>query len=171
VRRGDAGALSDLYRRHGDGLFRFLVRLSGDRMLAEEILQDTLLAVWRGAEFAGRSQVRTWLYGIARRQAHNRLRVVRPAEVPLDEAPVVAVPSAGDLALARLARDRVLAAIEALSLPQREVMLLVVSDLSQAEIAEVVGIPVGTVKSRLHHARAALLRLLAKEVPVEETRR
>jgi RNA polymerase sigma factor (sigma-70 family) len=79
VGRGDADALAALYRRHADGLFWFLLRMAGDRGVAEEILQDTLLAVWRGAGgFAGRSAVRTWLYGIARRQAHNRLRVGRP---------------------------------------------------------------------------------------------
>jgi RNA polymerase sigma-70 factor (ECF subfamily) len=172
VGRGDADALAALYRRHGDGLFRFLLRLAGDRGLAEEILQDTLLAVWRGAAgFAGRSQVRTWLYGIARRQAHNRLRVVRPAESGLAEVAELAEarPGPEELALAGVERDRVLAAVERLSLAHREVVvLMVVAELSHAEIAAVVGVPVGTVKSRLHHARAALVRSLAE---VEEPQR
>jgi RNA polymerase sigma factor (sigma-70 family) len=166
VGRGDAGALTVLYQRHADGLFWFLLRLAGDRMLAEEILQDTLLAVWRSAAgFAGRSQVRTWLYGVARRQAHNRLRVARPVEAGLDEvAELSAVePGPEELALASVERERVLAAIDRLSLVHREVVLLTfVGELSQVEIAEVVGVPVGTVKSRLHNARAALVRQLAE---------
>jgi hypothetical protein len=85
VAEGDAAALAALYRRYGTRLFGFLQRYAGDRMVAEEILQDTLLAVWRSAHlYAGRSSVRTWLFGIARRQAHNTLRRHRPEEVPLD---------------------------------------------------------------------------------------
>jgi RNA polymerase sigma factor (sigma-70 family) len=171
VGRGDAEALTTLYRRHADGLFAFLLRLASDRMLAEEILQDTLLAVWRGAgTFQGRSQVRTWLYGIARRQAHNRLRSAR-VDTPLDDVvePVAAGPGPEDLAVVRAERDRVLAAVDRLSLAHREVVVLTfVAELSHAEIAAVVGVPVGTVKSRLHHARSALVRALAE---LERTRR
>lgn len=82
---GDAAALATLYRRHADGLFAFLQQYARDRMVAEEILQDTLLAVWRSAHlYAGRSGVRTWMFGIARRQAHNRLRIQEPRKLPLD---------------------------------------------------------------------------------------
>jgi RNA polymerase sigma-70 factor, ECF subfamily len=166
VGRGDADALAALYRRHADGLFWFLLRVAGDRGMAEEILQDTLLAVWRGADgFGGRSQVRTWLYGIARRQAHNRLRVARPVEAGLDEAAELSATGPGpeELALGGLERDRVLTAVGRLSLAHREVVvLMLVAELSQAEIAAVIGVPVGTVKSRLHHARAALVRSLAE---------
>jgi RNA polymerase sigma factor (sigma-70 family) len=171
VGRGEADALTLLYRRHADGLFWFLLRLASDRMLAEEILQDTLLAVWRGADsFAGRAKVRTWLYGIARRQAHNRLRVVRPSEAALEDVaePVTTEPGPEELVLAGLERDRVLAAVDRLSLVHREVMVLMfVAEMPQAEIAAVIGVPVGTVKSRLHHARSALVRSLA-EAEVQE---
>ena len=85
VAGGDPAALATLYRRYGGRLFGYLQRYAGDRMVAEEILQDTLLAVWRSApRYAGRSGVRTWLFGIARRQAHNRLRVQEPRTLPLD---------------------------------------------------------------------------------------
>jgi hypothetical protein len=61
VADGDTAALAALYSRYRVGLFGFLERYAGDRMLAEEILQDTLLAVWRSAHaYAGRSSVRTW---------------------------------------------------------------------------------------------------------------
>lgn len=166
VGRGDADALTALYRRHADGLFWFLVRLAGDRMLAEEILQDVLLAVWRGAEgFAGRSQVRTWLYGIARRQAHNRLRSARPAEATLDDIAEMTATEPGpeELVLAGVERDRVMAAVDRLSLVHREVIVLMfLADMPQAEIAAVIGVPVGTVKSRLHNARAVLARSLSE---------
>jgi RNA polymerase sigma-70 factor (ECF subfamily) len=79
VSEGDAGALTELYERYGESLFAFLYRLAGDKGTAEEILQDTLLAVWRSARsFQGRSKVSTWLFGVARRQAHNRLRGLPP---------------------------------------------------------------------------------------------
>jgi RNA polymerase sigma-70 factor (ECF subfamily) len=77
-------------------LFGYLQRYAGDRMVAEEILQDTLLAVWRSApRYAGRSGVRTWLFGIARRQAHNRLRVQEPPKLPLDGVAGWADPAPG----------------------------------------------------------------------------
>src|SRR5699024_6421996 len=94
--RSDGAALATLYERHGQGLFGYLLRLAGDRGTAEEILQDTLLAAWRSAgEFAGRSAVRTWLFGIGRRQAHNRLRGKRLEWVNLAEAPEVAATAPG----------------------------------------------------------------------------
>ncbi|GAB3900748.1 hypothetical protein GCM10029964_088560 [Kibdelosporangium lantanae] len=84
VTGGDSAALTLLYSRHGDALFRYLVRLCVDRMRAEEVLQDTLLAVWRGADtYRGPAAVRSWLFGIARRQAyqHLRLRAMSPPAV------------------------------------------------------------------------------------------
>src|SRR4051812_38715149 len=72
---GDREALVDLYNRYQRPLFRYLCQMTPDRGLAEEILQDTLVAVWQGAaSFEGRSALRTWVFGIARRQAHNTLR-------------------------------------------------------------------------------------------------
>lgn len=125
-----------------------------------------LLAVWRGAaDFAGRSQMRTWLYGIARRQAHNRLRTTRPTETTLDELAEMSTPEPGpeELVLAGMERDRVMAAVGRLSLVHREVVVLTfVADMPQTEIAAVLGVPVGTVKSRLHNARAALAHSLTE---------
>ncbi|WP_283133430.1 RNA polymerase sigma factor [Rhizohabitans arisaemae] len=155
VAQGDTTALNEIYARYGGPLFSFLFRLSGDRGTAEEILQDTLLAVWRSAgSFQKRSSVSTWLFGVARRQAHNRLRGVPPpvAAEPYDD--LDPMPGPEELAVSG---DRVQAALVRLPLPQREVVVLAfLNDLSHQEIAEVLGIPVGTVKSRLHHARATL---------------
>lgn len=155
VSEGDTGALGELYERYGEPLFAFLFRLAGDRGTAEEILQDTLLAVWRSAgTFQSRSKVSTWLFGVARRQAHNRLRGLPPpaAAEPRDRAD--ARPGPEELAVGG---DWLQAALAALPLAQREVVVLhFLDDLAQQEIAEVLGIPVGTVKSRLHQARAKL---------------
>jgi RNA polymerase sigma factor (sigma-70 family) len=164
VASGDAGALARLYERHGGALFGYLYRLAGDRMTAEEILQDTMLAVWRSAAaFEGRSKATTWLFGIARRQAHNRLRG-RPGPAPAG----IALPDRPDqgagpdeLAIAAAGGTPVAAAIDRLPDHHRDVIALVfVAGLPLADVAEVLAIPVGTVKSRLHHARAAVAAAL-----------
>jgi len=172
VADGDPVALAALYRRYGGRLFGYLQRYAGDRMVAEEILQDTLLAVWRSApRYAGRSGVRTWLFGIARRQAHNRLRVQEPRALPLDGLAEWADPAPGpaDWAIANAQGAAVADAFAALAPQHREVLALAfAARVPHGEIAEVLGVPVGTVKSRLHHARVALARSLADREVVEE---
>ncbi|MFI5915568.1 RNA polymerase sigma factor [Dactylosporangium sp. NPDC051541] len=169
VAAGDAGALGRLYTQYRRPLFGYLQRLAGDRMVAEEILQDTMLAVWRSAAaFEGRAKVSTWLFGVARRQAHNRLRG-RGAPTPAGaELPERADLSAGpeELAIAAAGGTPVAAAIDRLPEHHRDVIALVfVAGLPLADVAEVLAIPVGTVKSRLYHARAAVVaQLTAQEV-------
>ncbi|MFG1605105.1 RNA polymerase sigma factor [Actinoplanes sp. NPDC049265] len=165
VARGDSAALTRLYEAHGGRLFGYLLRLAGDRMTAEEILQDTMLAVWRSAGgYVGGSRVTTWLFGVARRQAHNRLRNAAPpvpAE-PLDQPDPH--PGPDELAIAAAGGTPVAAAIGRLPEHQREVIgLVLVAGLPLADAAEVLGVPVGTVKSRLHHARARLTQLLSHQ--------
>jgi RNA polymerase sigma factor (sigma-70 family) len=170
VAAGDAAALARLYQRYAGALFGYLLRLAGDRMTAEEILQDTMLAVWRSAgAFEGRAKVTTWLFGVARRQAHNRLRGrsgPEPAGADLPDRPDQ---SAGpeELAIAAAGGTPVAAAIDLLPDHHRDVIALVfVAGLPLADVAEVLAIPVGTVKSRLYHARAAVAAALtAQEVP------
>jgi RNA polymerase sigma-70 factor (ECF subfamily) len=163
VALADSAALSELYRRHGPALFGYLLRLCGDRMLSEEILQDTLLAVWRGAgTFQARASVRTWLFGIARRQAHQRLRL-RGAPVPAEAGELTdPAPGPDELAILAAGGTAVAGAVGRLPAHHREVIgLALVAGLPLAEVAELLGVPVGTVKSRLFHARAAVVRLLA----------
>jgi RNA polymerase sigma-70 factor (ECF subfamily) len=156
----DSTALATLYSRHGQALFSYLLRLAGDRGVAEEILQDTLLAAWRSAGgFEGRSAVRTWLFGIGRRQTHNRLRGKRLEWADLTEA---ADMSSGDpgpeaAALAGADREAIVAAMGRISSVHAEVLgLAFVDGMAYVEIAKILAIPVGTVKSRLSHARRAL---------------
>ncbi len=164
VARGDRNALADLYARFQAPLFRYLVQLTGDVGLAEEVLQDTLVAVWRSAAgFEGRSSIQTWLIGIARRQAHNTLR--RRALPLADVAELEIVPARGpepeDAALARAEREELAAALRCLAPAHREVLVLAfVNGLSYREMAGVLGVPEGTVKSRLSNAKRALRTLL-----------
>lgn len=161
---GDASALVTLYEHHGAALLGYVLRLAGERGVAEEIVQDTLWGAWRAASrFEGRSRVRTWLFGIARRQARDRLRGRRWDLVELGEAVQVPEPGPGpeDVVLARADQQWVAAAVARVRPGHAEVLGLVFVDgLSYAEVAEVLGVPVGTVRSRLHHAKRAVATVL-----------
>ncbi|WP_017607234.1 RNA polymerase sigma factor [Nocardiopsis xinjiangensis] len=164
---GDEHGLRLLYERHAAAVLRLLRRLTSDPGVAEEILQETWIAVWTSAyRFRGDSSVRAWLLGVARRQAHNRLRRQRPSTVEFDAAPEPVDETAdveGEV-LAAAGRDEIVAAIGRLPRTHRDVVVLaLVEELPYADIAEVVGVPVGTVKSRMAKAR----RVLAAELPGE----
>jgi RNA polymerase sigma-70 factor (ECF subfamily) len=156
---GQRGAVAELYRRHGPSLLAVLTRIVDDHQLAEEALQDAFVAVWRGARFNGRSRVRTWLVGIAIRQAGSQRRKKRfpIAEAHEDFASSDLGPE--DATILSLETYRVTAALALLSERQREVLLLAfVEQLTHSEMAEVLGVQIGTVKSRMHSARRALAR-------------
>ncbi|MBB6174713.1 RNA polymerase sigma-70 factor (ECF subfamily) [Nocardiopsis mwathae] len=165
---GDQSALRGLYERHSAAMLRLLRRLTSDRATAEELLQESWLAVWRSARtFRGESSVRGWLLGVARRQAHNRLRRIEPVQVALDAEDVChPVDRGADVeakVLAAAGHREILAAIAALPRRHREVVVLaLVEELPYADIAEVLGIPVGTVKSRMTKARALLCAALCE---------
>ncbi|WP_204048603.1 RNA polymerase sigma factor [Microbispora siamensis] len=168
VATGDEHAFERLYTRHAHALLAYAEGLLRDRGTAEEALQETFIAVWRSAgSYEGRSTVRTWLYGICRRQALKRMNGGRPAPRPLDEAAHLpsTEPDPEVVALARADTAAVAAALTALPATHREVLTLALSaGLSHAEISQILDIPVGTVKSRLFTARAALARALPVEV-------
>jgi RNA polymerase sigma-70 factor, ECF subfamily len=164
IGRGDESAMAAFYREHGRVVFGQVLLVTGERVLAEEIVQDTMLAVWRGAgSFRGESSVRSWVIAIARRQTRDRLRGRRLRLV--DDALLADQPSSGPgpevTALDRAELAEVSGAIRELAPAHREVLGLVFgSGLSLPEVAGVLGIPVGTVKSRLTAARTALGRIL-----------
>lgn len=164
---GDRLALEQLYSRYERPLFRFIASLTRERGLGEEILQDTFVAVWCGAaSYEGRAAVRVWLFGVARRQAHNAMRRRRLPEAGVAELETAADrgPTPESEALARERREDLTAAVARLATAHREALALVfVEGLSYREAAEVLGIPEGTVKSRLNHARQALRALLQAE--------
>ena len=152
------------YREHGRVVLSQVLLVTGDRVLAEEIVQDTMLAVWRGAgSFRGESSVRSWVIAIARRQTRDRLRGGRLRVV--DDAFLADQPGSSPgpevMALDRAELAEVKGAIRELAPAHREVLGLAFgSGLSLPEVAGVLEIPVGTVKSRLTAARTALSRVL-----------
>lgn len=164
IGQGDQDAMAAFYREHGRVVLGQVLLVTGERVLAEEIVQDTMLAVWRGAgSFRGESSVRSWVISIARRQTRDRLRGRRLRVV--DDAFLADQPGPGPgpevTALDRAELAEVRAAIRELAPAHREVLGLVFgSGLSLPEVARVLDIPVGTVKSRLTAARAALSRKL-----------
>ena len=164
IGQGEEDAMASFYREHGRVVFAQVLLVVGERVLAEEIVQDTMLAVWRGAgSFRGESSVRSWVIAIARRQTRDRLRRRRLRVA--DDAFLADQPGSGPgpevTALDRAELAEVTGAIRELAPPHREVLGLVFgSGLSLPEVAGVLEIPVGTVKSRLAAARTALSRIL-----------
>lgn len=164
IGKGDEDAMAAFYREHSKVVLAQVLLVTGERALAEEIVQDTMLAVWRGAaSFRGESSVRSWVIAIARRQTRDRLRVRRLRVV--DDAFLAAQPGSDPgpevMALDRAELAEVKGAIQGLAAAHRELLGLVFgTGLSLPEVAGVLEIPVGTVKSRLSAARTALNRIL-----------
>jgi RNA polymerase sigma-70 factor (ECF subfamily) len=167
VARGDRDAFTLLYRRYERPVFGVLLRLGGQRALAEEWLQEAFTRVWLAAAThdPSRGAVRPWIYAIALNTARSELsrKRHRTPHVSLDATGMdledTAVGEPG--VMARLdgqkRADAVAAALGELPDYLREVVVLRCSrELSFAEIAEVTGAPQGTLKSRFHRAVAAL---------------
>jgi len=161
---GDLHALDELYARHGPGILSYLTSFLNNRQQAEEVLQDVMLTAWTSAAtFRGESKVRTWLLVIARNRAINSIRRKVPLVIPFDEA--LDSPSADTSPLERIeknARKQMLnEALNRLPEQQREILELVFyHQLTGPEVAEVLEINLGTVKSRLHRAKEMLRRVL-----------
>ena len=157
---GDEDALRSLYATHARRLLAHAFQVTHDQTVAEEVLQDSLLAVWREARsFRGESRVSTWLLGIVHRQALTAIRRKRLPIAELDEAGGLADGSVEPAeAVERTERQRVLHdALARLSPEHRTTLELVFyHGLSLAEVAEVCGCPVGTVKSRISYAKSRL---------------
>jgi RNA polymerase sigma-70 factor, ECF subfamily len=166
IAQGDEDAMAAFYREHGRVVFAQVLLVTGERVLAEEIVQDTMLAVWRGAgSFRGESSARSWVIAIARRQTRDRLRGRRLHVV--DDAFLAQQPGSDPgpevMALDRAELAEVRGAIRELAPAHREVLGLAFgSGLSLPEVADVLEIPVGTVKSRLGAARTALNKILER---------
>ncbi len=163
---GDEAALRALYATHGRRLYAYACRLTGSRPVAEEVLQDSLLAAWKGARtFRGEARVVTWLLGIVHHQALNATRRRGRPQVEIDEAHDVADPTGAPEAHAQaMSRQQLLAAgLAELSPDHRAALELVFyQGLSLAEAAEVLRCPLGTVKSRLSYAKDRLRAALAR---------
>jgi RNA polymerase sigma-70 factor (ECF subfamily) len=165
---GDDVALSRLVELHRPAVSYFVRRRLGScRAFADDVIQEVFVTVARAAgRFEGRSTFRTWLFGIALNICRDYLR--RERHVESDDI-LEFIPDASLDPLQRLERDertrRVRAAIRRLTPQQRLVLRLRdVEDMSYDEMSRVLGVPVGTVRSRLHNARAALAKMLAESI-------
>lgn len=170
IAEGDKGAMQVLFQRHSVRIYRFALRLVADAALAEDIVSEVFIDVWRGAgNFKAKSQVTTWLLAIARNKAISTLRRRLPT---CSDAPVAVdlVDPSDDPELAMYHRDRaqiMRACLARLSPPHREVIDLVYyHERSIDEAAQIVGVSRNTIKSRVLHARRQMAKLLAA-VPVE----
>ena len=161
---GDKEAFTELYQRLQRPLFGFLVKLVREREMAEEVLNETLLDVWRQAgRFEGKSSVSTWVYSIAHHKAVSRLRRIR--EHPLDEAAAEKIEDTAPTADMRVEENdtaRLLKGmLDKLSFDHREVIQLAYyQEFSVQQIAEVLDLPENTVKTRMFYARQRLKALL-----------
>jgi len=161
---GDRKAMELLYSRYNVRVYRFVLRITGNACLAEDIVSETFLDVWRSARgFGSKSQASTWLLAIARNKAFSVLR--RPADGQLDDDKLAAIEEPADDPEVSLNRKRQGAAIQAclsqLSPAHREVLDLVYyHGKTVAEVAQVIGSPAGTVKARMHYARKRMRDLL-----------
>ncbi len=160
VARGDAVALEELYGRYGRMIYSFAYRLTHDATLSEECVQDVFLALWRrAADFdPTRAKLTTWLFVVARNRAIELARQkTRRPELRDDLEPAGSAPDPADLVAVADEAQRVAEAMAELPEDQLAVLRLSYFDgLSHSEIAEVIGIPLGTVKGRM---RLALERL------------
>jgi RNA polymerase sigma-70 factor, ECF subfamily len=163
---GDRRAMEELYARHHVQVYRFILRLVRNQATAEDLVSEVFLDVWRQAgRFERRSQVSTWLLAIARFKALSNLRrgKQKEAELPDEIATAIEDPAdnPGDV-LQKKDRSAVLRqCLNALSAEHREIIDLVYyHEKPVAEVAEIVGIPEGTVKTRMFYARRKLGELL-----------
>jgi len=172
ARTGDRDALERLLERHQRRVFRFGMKMCGEEEDAKDVLQETLIAAARGIrDFRGASSVSTWLYTIARSFCIKRHRTSKfaPGQVEsLEErsSEVRGMADAGrdpeDAAAGNQVRSALQAAISELEPMYREVLVLRdVEGLSAPEVADVLGLSVEAVKSRLHRARVAVRQRIA----------
>jgi RNA polymerase sigma-70 factor (ECF subfamily) len=187
---GSDDAIAAAYDRHAQAVYAAAFRLVGDRVIAEDVVQETFLALWNRAETfdAARGSLATWLTTVARHRAVDRLRAAgrRPRTIALGGvgptgegedpdalerllATAAGTPTVGDPEAAFAAvelRETLARALATMSDPEREVIALAYRDeLTQSEIAARLGWPLGTVKTRTRRALYRLRSALAEIAP------
>jgi RNA polymerase sigma-70 factor (ECF subfamily) len=165
--RGDETALADLYRRWAKPLSNFLFGMCNDRTLAEDLLQEVFVRVWRAApRYEPTAKFSTWLFHVARNhwlnEREKRMHRIKPISLertgPDADAPPIDAPDRGAStperdALSRELGAHIAGAVSRLPEKLRETWALAVPQgLPYPEVAEILGIPVGTVKSRMFQA-------------------
>jgi RNA polymerase sigma factor (sigma-70 family) len=173
VARADEDALAELYDRFGRVAYGLALRILRDPTLAEDAVQDAFLAVWRSAArfVAERAKASTWILTLVHRRAVDLVRREQPRRTePLEAAPHAAADETEEQAWLRLQRIRVQEALRRLPDKQREALeLAYYGGFTQAELADRLGEPLGTIKSRMFTGLARLRELLT-ETGQEEDR-
>jgi RNA polymerase sigma-70 factor (ECF subfamily) len=165
IAAGDKLAMRALFGRHQVRIFRFVTRMVRDHQLAEDVVSEVFLEVWRHAGvFEARSAASTWLLSIARFKALSSLR--RRGDVQFDDTAAAAIPDSADdpeVTVGKKERGEILRdCLTRLSPDHREIVDLVYyQGMAIGEVAAIVGIPENTVKTRMFHARKQLSALLA----------
>lgn len=170
---GDVAAFRGLIERHHDALFRFLFRLTGNRQMAEDVFQDAFLQVHQSLDtFDSSRRFKPWLFTIAANKGRDALRKANRRKTVSLSAPVVEEGGKSFVDLMEIdlpdvsspmeeaeRSAKVQRAIDELSPRLREILLMAYfQKMTYAQIAELFGIPIGTVKSRLHSAVAAFAK-------------
>jgi RNA polymerase sigma-70 factor (ECF subfamily) len=166
IAAGDKLAMQVLFQRHNVRVYRFVLRLTRNASVAEDIVSEVFLSVWRRADsFKAQCQVTTWLLAIARHQAVSALRRRSEAQLDTDMAASIADPSDNaETLLDRQDRSKIVrACLTQLSPAHREIIDLVYyHEKSVEEVARIVGVPRSTVKTRMFYARSHLAKLLKR---------
>ena len=162
IAAGDVEALAELFRRHQQAIYRFVLHLTGSPALADDVTQDVFVTVIReaGKYEPGRAPVPAWLCGIARNFVRRRLSLekgsVDPEELVESITPAVTPDPVGDLTTAERI-EALRRAVLRLPLRYREAVVLCdLQEMSYADAATALACPVGTVRSRLNRGRALL---------------
>ena len=164
IARGDRRAMQVLFARHNVRVYRFVMRLMGDAALAEDLVSEVFLEVWRKAgRFEGRSQVSTWLLAIARYKAISQVRNRSVDQLDEQMAQTIEDPSDNpEEIMAKRDRGAMMRkCLEQLSSAHREIIdLIYYHEKSMQEVAHIMQIPEGTVRTRMFYARKQLAELL-----------
>jgi RNA polymerase sigma-70 factor, ECF subfamily len=170
IANGELNALDELYERYKTMAYSIAYRITDDASLAEDVVQDAYLGVWRNAAryIEGRGSVKTWLLSIVHHRAIDAIRRRRPTtELPeRDDVPpaTLTLPDVWGEVAANLDAETVRTALSALTDVQREAIeLAYFGGLTQVEIAEQTSTPLGTVKSRMRLGLLAMRRALTGE--------
>lgn len=170
ARAGDPDAWDALFRRYQLPLYAYVQELVRDEQGSLDIVQETFIAAARHiGSLRSDAKFGSWLFGIAHQKVLQRWR--RPdRSTPLDQAAVDALagsdPSPADAVVRREDEEEFMQQLDQLPEAQRNVLLLhFLEDFSLEEIAGITGVPVGTVKSRMHHAKRALRDLMTETMP------
>lgn len=166
ISQGDEDALVNLYTRYGKNLYGYALRVVDNREIAEDVLQDSLLTVWQKAKtYRGEGRVKAWLFAIVH---HKAVRTFREKEsAPLDDSahdPEYLETRVAEKHISQERKKLLRSGLEELSVEHRTVLELVFyQGMTMKEISQICEIPLGTVKSRLNYAKAALKGFLSRQ--------